>query len=142
MNQAELDHVLEQHRLWAETGGAEGEQVDLQDANLTNADLQDANLPYANLQGANLSGANLQGADLTDADLPYANLQGADLTGAYLWCADLTDADFREAKLDIRIRDCFSFERAKFTPDALPWLVLHPKWAEMQKTVQIEEAAE
>ena len=112
MNQAELDHVLEQHRLWAKTEGAEGEQVDLQGADLTDADLQDANLLYANLQSANLSGANLR----------YANLRDANLQGT---------------KFDTNIRDCWSFVGAKFTPDALPWLILHPKWSEFKNDVQI-----
>ena len=68
------------------------------------------------------------------ADLQGAYLRHADLRGAYLWRADLQDAE-----LDINIRDCWSFGGAKFTHDALPWLILHPKWSEWKDSVQIEE---
>ena len=46
-------------------------------------------------------------------------------------------ADLRGAKFDINIRDCWGFAHAKFTPDALPWLILHPEWTEFKGTVQI-----
>ena len=47
-----------------------------------------ADLSGADLQDANLRNANLSGADMTDADLNNANLQDADLSGA-----DLTNAN-------------------------------------------------
>ena len=45
MEASELKEILEQHKLWIKTNGAEGK--------------------HANLTGANLEGANLEGADLT-----------------------------------------------------------------------------
>ena len=85
--------------------------------------LRGANLRNANLKSANLYAANLQGADLQDADLQAPNLWGANLRGA---------------QFSTNIRDCSSFSYAKFTPDALPWLILHPRWAELKDTVRIE----
>ena len=67
-----------------------------------------------------------------------ADLQGADLRGAYLVDAYLIDADLRGARFSTNIRDCSSFSYAKFTPDTLPWLILHPGWPKWKDTVQIE----
>ena len=113
MDQAELNRKLKQHQLWLETSGAEGKCVDLQNTNL---------------QGAYLEWANLRRANLRDADLQRARLMGVNLQGA----------DLKGAKFDINIQDCWNFAQAKFTADALPWLILHPKWAEWKDTVQIE----
>ena len=46
--------VLEQHKLWVETCGQQGNQ----------ANFRNANLEYANLEGANLKDANLEDANL------------------------------------------------------------------------------
>ena len=150
MDQAELDRKLKQHRLWLETSGAEGKCVDLQNTNLRGeylewANLRRANLRRANLQRAYLFRANLEGADLFRvnlfrADLRYANLLDANLLDANLQSTDLLGADLKGAKFDINIQDCWNFAQAKFTADALPWLILHPKWAEWKDTVQIEGA--
>ena len=76
----------------------------LYDVNLRNADLSDANLSYANLRNADLRnadlfGTNLSGADLRNANLSGADLSGANLSGADLSCADLFGADLRNANL-------------------------------------------
>ena len=106
MEQARLDKILYNHKLWLKTGGAEGEKADLSSAdlssanlsyaNLRSADLSSANLSYANLRSADLSSANLSYADLSYADLSYANLRSADLSSANLdysafplWCGGL-----------------------------------------------------
>jgi hypothetical protein len=52
---------------------------------------------------------------------------------------DLREADLRGATLPLSIRNCYSFSRAKFSPEALPWLILHPKWAEWKRSVQIAQ---
>ena len=77
----------------------------------------------AHLLRADLRRAKLEGANLQEANLRYANLQGADLQGAVI---------------PLSIRDC-NFRWAKFTPDALPWLILHPRWVDWKGTVQIKE---
>ena len=122
MTNSVLKQVLAQHELWLETACKEGKR----------ADLFLANLAKAYLPGANLLGANLTNANLTGADLRNANLTGADLADA-----GLANADLLGANLPISIRDCWSFRRAKFSADALPWLILHPEWAEFKDTVQI-----
>jgi uncharacterized protein YjbI with pentapeptide repeats len=145
MDQAELDRKLKQHRLWLETSGAEGKCVDLQNTNLRGAYLEWSNLRRANFRGAYLEWAylfraSLQDADLRGADLRGAYLEWANLRRANLRSAHLQGADLKGAKFDINIQDCWNFAQAKFTADALPWLILHPKWAEWKDSVQIEEA--
>ncbi|EJD6999664.1 pentapeptide repeat-containing protein [Klebsiella pneumoniae] len=108
MNTAELQKILDEHKVWVESYRQRGDRANLRganlsDANLSGADLsgaylsganlRGANLSGANLRGANLSDANLSGADLSDANLSDANLSGANLRGAYLSGANLRDAD-------------------------------------------------
>jgi hypothetical protein len=68
MEASKLKEILDQHKLWIETNGAEGKR-----ANLYRANLEGVNLNHANLKGANLTGANLKGATLTGANLKDAN---------------------------------------------------------------------
>ncbi len=94
----ELAAILDQHRIWVETGGEAGTKADLCGANLEKADLtgvnlQGAFLQRANLRGADLSMANLRHASLVQADLCNANLLGAELRGANLMGATLYGAE-------------------------------------------------
>lgn len=59
MDTKELKIILDQHKLWLESGKKEGKRADLSEANLTEADLSGANLFEADLTKANLSWANL-----------------------------------------------------------------------------------
>ena len=87
-------------------------EANLSEANLSHADLSGANLAQAvlgpcDLYDANLSGAALSGADLYVANLGSANLSSADLSGALfvttqlMYCnlsgANLSHADLRFA---------------------------------------------
>ncbi|NCH69269.1 pentapeptide repeat-containing protein [Cronobacter sakazakii] len=94
MNSAELSKILDEHKVWVTSFGANGSKANLCDANLRGANLCDANL-----RGANLSDANLRGADLRGADLRGADLYGADLCDANLRDANLCDANLRGANL-------------------------------------------
>jgi uncharacterized protein YjbI with pentapeptide repeats len=90
----EFAEILDQHRLWAESGGKEGRRGDLSGANLTDADLTGANLQgiqmqKAKLRGADLSMANLRNANLVEADLREANLLGTEFSGSNLMGANL-----------------------------------------------------
>ena len=49
MDQAKLNKILDNHKLWLKTNGAQGEKADLRSANLRSADLRSADLSYANL---------------------------------------------------------------------------------------------
>ena len=84
ITETELKNILEQHKLWVESSGAQGTCADLSDANLSGVDLSDANLSDADLSGADLYGADLSGADLRGADLRCADLQDANLEKANL----------------------------------------------------------
>jgi uncharacterized protein YjbI with pentapeptide repeats len=93
----EFAEVLDQHKLWVETGGKEGSRGDFSGANLAEADLTGLNLQGAmlqkvNLRGADLSMANLRAANLVEADLREANLLGTEFSGANLMGANLYGA--------------------------------------------------
>ena len=94
----DLAEVLDQHKMWVESGGESGAKADLSGVNLSKADLTGVNLQGAflhrtNLVGADLSMANLRGASLVRADLRNANLLGTELRGANLMGANLYGAD-------------------------------------------------
>ena len=109
MKASVLNQILDQHKLWIESSGVQGERAylvgaNLRDANLKGADLEDANLTGAYLDGANLldaklTGAYLEGAYLRDACLRDAYLEGANLRDANLSRADLTGANLSGANL-------------------------------------------
>ena len=84
MEASELNLILDQHRLWIQSNGAEGQRASLYGANLTGANLMNANLIGANLAGAKLWSANLWSANLTGANLTGADLDSANLTNAIL----------------------------------------------------------
>ncbi len=93
----EFAEVLDQHRLWVESGGSKGAQghfagADLTGVDLTAANLQGAELQNANLRGADLSMANLRNANLVEADLRETNLLGTEFSGANLMGANLYGA--------------------------------------------------
>ena len=99
MEASKLNQILEQHKLWIETNGVQGERANLQGAYLGGANLRGADLGSANLRGADLGSANLGGANLAGADLGGANLRGADLGSANLRGADLGSANLTGANL-------------------------------------------
>ena len=84
MEASKLKQVLEQHKLWLETNGVQGQYANLRGANLEGADLSGADLRYANLTGADLRYVNLYYANLTDANLTGADLRYANLTNTIL----------------------------------------------------------
>ena len=97
MEASKLKEILEQHKLWIETNGVQGERANLEGAYLGGANLRGAELTHADLTHADLTHADLRGANLTyailrDANLRDANLTGAKLTGANLEYAKLTGA--------------------------------------------------
>jgi uncharacterized protein YjbI with pentapeptide repeats len=94
----DLAEVLDQHKIWVESGGESGIKADLCGVNLAHADLTGVNLQAAflnkaNFRGADLSLANLRGASLVQADLRDTNLLGTELRGANLMGATLYGAE-------------------------------------------------
>src|SRR2546427_5272430 len=90
----DLAEILDQHKIWVESGGESGVKADLCGVNLAKADLtgvnlQGAHLHRTNLVGADLSMANLRGASLVRSNLQNANLLGTELRGANLMGANL-----------------------------------------------------
>src|SRR6266849_5180307 len=89
----DLAEILDQHKMWVESGGESGVKADLCGVNLANADLTGVNLQGAhlhrmNLAGADLSMANLRGGSLVRSNLQNANLLGTELRGANLYGAE------------------------------------------------------
>lgn len=104
ISQADLDKILQDHKLWLEGDGKKGKMADLGGADLTEADLSKADLRWANFSNANLSRADLLRADLSKAHLFHAvlisaGLGGANLNEAYLNNADLSKSILRDADL-------------------------------------------
>src|SRR5713226_7682273 len=94
----DLAEILDQHKIWVESGGESGIKADLCGVNLAKADLtgvnlQGAHLHRTNLVGADLSMANLRGASLVRSNLQNANLLGTELRGANLMGANLYGAE-------------------------------------------------
>jgi len=94
----DLAEVLDQHKIWVESGGDNGVKADLCGVNLAHAyltgvNLQGAFLNKANFRGADLSLSNLRGASLVQADLRDTNLLGTELRGANLMGATLYGAE-------------------------------------------------
>lgn len=105
----QLKQILEQHKLWLDTGGKEGKKANLSGAVLIKTNLAQVNLAQANLEQVKLGGAdlwqanfekaNLQEASLIHTDLTEANLKGANLKIANLANSDLSGTDFTQADL-------------------------------------------
>ena len=62
--------------------------------NLSEADLSDAILTHLSIRNANLTGAIFNGSQLSFANFSNADLKETDFTGADLTCADFTSARF------------------------------------------------
>ena len=146
MTATELKVILDQHKLWIESGRKKGKRADLWGANLQGANLQGAylvgvNLQGANLWGAHLLGANLESANLRDAYLEDANLRDAYLEGAHLEGADLQGANLEGATFDLNFKKVGYFQNATFSEDQIAWVCLHPRyheWADTLKWVKAE----
>ena len=111
MKPLKLKVILEQHRLWVQSGRKQGKR--------------------ANLQDAYLRGACLQGACLAGANLRDAYLRGACLQGAYLRGADLQGATFTT-----NFKKVGWFEGATFSEDQIAWVCLHPRFGEWESTLK------
>jgi len=99
----DIKKILDDHKLWRETGGKKGARANIHGANFRSADLRGTNFcyasfRYADFRDADLEGANLEGSYLEGADLEGANLEGANLYGAYLAGANFYGANLYDAK--------------------------------------------
>jgi uncharacterized protein YjbI with pentapeptide repeats len=128
-----LRYTLEQHLLWVMNACTMGTRAVFRNVDLQGVDLHETNLYGAILECVNLGGADLSSADLRGVNLCYANLRGANLGNA-----ELRGADLRGAKLDGGIVNACRIRGARFTSDALPWLLLRPNWIHEREHVQIQ----
>ena len=101
--QAELNLILTSHERYATSRG--GNRARLKGANLNNLNLANRNLTGADFSGASLVRANLFGSNLTRASLYCADLRGCNLKNTKLIDADLRGASFKGAKLSYAMLD-------------------------------------
>lgn len=94
----ELAAIVAAHKTWLKSKGAEGQQADLRNADLSEASLRGADLQRALMTGADLTRADLRGANLRKLDLQGVCLSRADLTGATLTLANLRDVNLSDAR--------------------------------------------
>jgi hypothetical protein len=94
-----LGSILQQHKLWVESGHTAGRRADLRGQDLSLTELTGADLREADLTEANLEQSDLREADLSEAELTGAMLRGAKLQGARLTRAGLNGADLTRAVL-------------------------------------------
>jgi|GEM_PF-2159254 len=95
----ELEHILEQHKLWVESSGNKGKRAKLSGVDLTGIDLCIAELTGADLSAANLCKIDLTGAELGGADFSRSFLGGSILKRAVLRRAIFNKADLRSTDL-------------------------------------------
>ena len=62
---ADLDAILREHKLWAESNFRLGNRAELSGANLSGADLKNLDLTLADFAGADLEGVDAENTDLT-----------------------------------------------------------------------------
>jgi hypothetical protein len=105
----ELKAILKEHKLWLESGGTQGTCADFRNAKL---------------RGADLGFSDLRGVDFRNADLRNVSCFRTNLHGA---------------KLDAGILGVDLIWDAHFSSDALPLLMLRPRWAEERGRVQISD---
>lgn len=78
ITEEERKKILEQHKLWLESEGKEGERADFS---------------YTDLSGVDFSGENLKGAIFTGAKLTSTNFQGAKMYGVDIFSPEFKDTD-------------------------------------------------
>lgn len=91
-----LMEILENARLWAETGGRQGAAANLEGEDIRLLALAVKNLKLTGLKCARTLAVNV---DFTGCELQGANFDGADLRGAVFVGADLRGASFQNANL-------------------------------------------
>ena len=141
VKQSELDHILDQHKLWLESNGNKGKRTQLTDANLFGANLTNANLTNAYLYRAKLSDADLTNANLSDAYLTGANLSGAYLTSANLTGACLTNANLTGACLTDSILNSKYMYKTKVDQFQLSWLATDPNFCDWVDKLDMKKEA-
>ncbi|HEY6266965.1 MAG TPA: pentapeptide repeat-containing protein [Candidatus Acidoferrum sp.] len=113
---AELERILEDHKLWLSSDGTAGKRANLTGVNLKDADLTEVNLSNGQLTGAGLERVNLAGAELFNAGLEGARLNDAALVKADLTSAHLNGVDLRGARLDGTDFDSADLQGVRYEP--------------------------
>ncbi len=88
-----VDAMLAQHRMWVETNGQKGKQIDISRFDLRRTTI----FRHAKLTMMQAREAILYGVDFTESELQAADFQGADLRSASFARADLRGSRFQKA---------------------------------------------
>jgi uncharacterized protein YjbI with pentapeptide repeats len=91
-------------------------------------DLSNRSMICEDLSWAICTNAKFNKADLCATSFFQADLRGSDFRDADLCNVIFASADLREAKFDHNLFHVMDISRAKFSIDALPWLMLRPNW--------------
>ncbi len=96
----DLKKIIEAHKDWVDSNGADGIRANLAWADMSYQQMPDFDFKHVNLCGAILTNANLKSSNFVAANLAYADLSGANMSYAYLldanlYHANLSGADFR-----------------------------------------------
>lgn len=104
-----IKNILNDHRLWLDTKGIQGQRASFHRADLSGMDLsgeilEDIDFYYANLTKTNFFGANLKkscfyGANLQKANFEKSILSFSELTYSNLLFANLTNAKINDTNL-------------------------------------------
>jgi DNA-binding NarL/FixJ family response regulator len=95
----DVEAVVELHRQWIASNGAQGAKANLEGIALSGVSLSGQNLAKANMRGTDLSNADLSNCVLVDADMRNAILSQSLLNQAQMAGAKIRHADLQFAQL-------------------------------------------
>ncbi|MFM2266913.1 MAG: hypothetical protein RL757_354 [Bacteroidota bacterium] len=106
MSQEELNQLLNAHAEWWTSQGENGDNLTLNDVDLSRLDFKNSNL-----KGANLSRCNAQYCNFEWVNMTSINVTNTDFRGANFAHANMTKIDFRYVRIDETT--CFDHALAK-----------------------------
>jgi uncharacterized protein YjbI with pentapeptide repeats len=136
----ELAQILEDHKVWLQTEGADGKRADFSERLLSEVDLKGAclkrasfwktdlrmvTMTEADLEQACFCEASLEGCTLSKANLRSANLESAKIQGVDDNTADLSGVDLTAANLAGAVLNSSSLSKAVLNSSNLSKAVLN-----------------
>lgn len=137
MSEDELSTLLQDHNVWLQSAGEEGNRLNINCRNMSDLSLYRANLEKCIFTSCNLSGCNFSRAKLRHASLNRCNLERtnfshvkfeyASLSYSSLLCTDFYDANLRLADLTgTRLKGAHLFSTRL---PAETWLILGEEYS-------------
>lgn len=103
MPETHIQEMVKDHSLWLESGGKQGNRLDLDGVDLSGFKpnvkvLSASRFRQCNLSGADFGGLNIDMVDFSYSSLEGANLQGVSAQGTNFRSANLSNANLRSGK--------------------------------------------